>query len=123
MLRGPLRLVVCDDLEDARELLAEALQELGHQVTITADGATALATIRSGRIDAALIDIGLPDITGYDIAREVRRGSALRCIRLIAVTGFARVTDRAAALEAGFDDHLVKPASVVALLDALYRDA
>ena len=51
-------------------------------------------------------------MTGYDIAREVRRSHALHGVRLIAVTGFARSTDRAAALEAGFDDHLVKPVSV-----------
>lgn len=113
---------MCDDLKDARELLAEALRERGHQVAVAEDGAAALAQLRAGRVDAAVLDIGLPDMTGYDIAREVRRSSALQGIRLIAVTGFARATDRTAALEAGFDEHLVKPVSVVALLDALHGD-
>lgn len=119
--RRSLRLVVCDDMKDSRELLAEALRGHGHQVAIAADGAAALAKIRGGRIDAAVLDIGLPDMTGYEVAREVRRCPALRGIRLIAVTGFAGAAYRAAALESGFDAHLVKPVSVATLLDALYN--
>jgi CheY-like chemotaxis protein len=118
--RRSMRLVVCDDVADFRELLADALRGYGHQVEIAADGATALAKIRSGRVDAAMLDIRLPDMTGYEVAREVRRSPALRGTRLIAVTGFAGDAHRAAALAAGFDEYLVKPVRVAPLLDALY---
>jgi CheY-like chemotaxis protein len=118
-----LCLVVCDDDEDSRELLAEALRERGHQVAIAAYGAAALAQIHAGRVDAVLLDLGLPDMTGYEVAREVRRCPALRGIRLIAVTGYAGKAHRAAAREAEIDEYLVKPVRVATLLDALYGDA
>jgi len=117
-----LCLVVCDDDADSRELLAEALRRCGHQVAIAADGAAALAQIHAG-INAVVLNLGLPDMTGFEVAREVRRCPALCGIRLIAVTGFSGEAYRAAAFESGFDEHLVKPVPVATLLDALYGGA
>jgi CheY-like chemotaxis protein len=124
--RRPLRLVVCDDAEDTRELLADVLRGEGHDVTVTSDGYSAINAIAEVSPDAALIDIGLPDISGYEVARAVRSAGNPTQPRLVAVTGYGSAADRAAAYDAGFDAHLTKPANLRALLDAIYgraRDA
>lgn len=117
-----LRAVVCDDAADLRELVADLLRMKGHQVTITEDGPSAIAAILSEHPDVALIDIGLPEMDGYEVARRLRKeldGAAPR-IRLIAMTGYGQAADRASALQAGFDAHIVKPASADKIMRALY---
>jgi signal transduction histidine kinase len=116
----PLRAVVCDDAPDLRELVADLLRLRGHDVTVVDDGPSAVELITKTKPDVALIDIGLPEMDGYEVARRIR--SALTDVRprLIAMTGYGQASDRAAAFDAGFDAHIVKPASADKILRALY---
>jgi signal transduction histidine kinase len=116
----PLRAVVCDDASDLRDLVADLLRLRGHEVAVVGDGPAAIALVVSDKPDVALIDIGLPDMDGYEVAREIRRQLPEHKVRLIAMTGYGQASDRAAAFEAGFDAHIVKPASADKILRALY---
>jgi len=115
-----LRAVVVDDAADLRELVAELLRMKGHDVKTVEDGPSALALIRSELPDVALIDIGLPEMDGYEVARALRRELPPKKLRLIAMTGYGQASDKAHALEAGFDAHIVKPASADKIMRALY---
>jgi len=115
-----LRAVVCDDAPDLRELVADLLRMKGHEVTVVEDGPSAVRVISLEKPDVALIDIGLPDMDGYEVARTLRRQMTEHQVRLIAMTGYGQATDRAAALQAGFDAHIVKPASADKIMRALY---
>jgi signal transduction histidine kinase len=116
----PLRAVVCDDAPDLRDLVADLLRLRGHDVHVVSDGPAAISLIVTEKPDVALIDIGLPDMDGYEVAREIRRQVPGTKPRLIAMTGYGQASDRAAAFEAGFDAHIVKPASADKILRALY---
>jgi CheY-like chemotaxis protein len=116
----PLRAVVCDDAPDLRDLVADLLRLRGHEVTVVGDGPAAIDVIIAERPDVALIDIGLPDMDGYEVARQIRQKLSAHRLRLIAMTGYGQASDRAAAFEAGFDAHIVKPASADKILRALY---
>ncbi len=116
----PLRAFVVDDAPDLRELVADLLRLRGLDVTVVADGLTAVQMICSQQPDVALIDIGLPEMDGYEVARQIRREIAGKGPRLIAMTGYGQATDRANAFAAGFDAHIVKPASADKILRALY---
>jgi signal transduction histidine kinase len=116
----PLRAVVCDDAPDLRDLVADLLRLRGHDVTVVGDGPAAIELILAERPDVALIDIGLPDMDGYEVARSIRAQLVDHKPRLIAMTGYGQASDRAAAFEAGFDAHIVKPASADKILRALY---
>jgi signal transduction histidine kinase len=117
-----LRAVVCDDAADLRELVADLLRMKGHEVTIVEDGPSAIKAILAEKPDVALIDIGLPEMDGYEVARRLRRDwvDANKRVRLIAMTGYGQAADRASALQAGFDAHIVKPASADKIMRALY---
>jgi CheY-like chemotaxis protein len=115
-----LRAVVCDDAPDLRDLVADLLRLHGHEVTIVENGSSAVQTICDELPDVALIDIGLPDMDGYEVAREIRRRLTDHRPRLIAMTGYGQASDRASAFEAGFDDHIIKPASADTILGALH---
>ncbi len=119
-LEKPLRAVVCDDAPDLRELVAELLRLRGHEVTVVEDGPGAIEAICRERPDVALIDIGLPEMDGYEVARQIRKTLNEHTPRLIAMTGYGQASDRTAAFEAGFDAHIVKPASADKILRALY---
>jgi CheY-like chemotaxis protein len=101
--------LLIDDDEAARESVAILLRKSGYNVTVAKDGAEALALVDDVQPSVALIDIGLPDMSGLEVARRVREKYARKQIRLIALTGYGRQEDREAALEAGCDMHLVKP--------------
>ncbi|HET7505037.1 MAG TPA: response regulator [Kofleriaceae bacterium] len=116
----PLRAVVCDDAPDLRDLVADLLRLRGHEVSVVGDGPAAIELIVAEKPDVALIDIGLPDMDGYEVARTIRRELTEHRPRLIAMTGYGQASDRAAAFEAGFDAHIVKPASADKILRALY---
>ena len=116
----PLRAVVVDDAADLRELVADLLRMKGHEVMAVEDGPSAVALIRSERPDVALIDIGLPEMDGYEVARELRRDLPSPQLRLIAMTGYGQAADKLAAKQAGFDAHIVKPASADKIMRALY---
>ena len=111
--------VVIEDNPDLRELVAELLESLGHRVSTAADGRSGLALIRAERPDVALVDIGLPDLDGYGVARALRQDLPVAPIRLIAMTGYGQDGDRARALDAGFDVHITKPATIATILRAL----
>jgi signal transduction histidine kinase/ActR/RegA family two-component response regulator len=119
---GPARRVlVVDDNRDAADSLALLLQAMGHEVATAYDGAEALA--QSGRLrpDAVLLDLGLPEMDGYEVARRLRREPGLRGVLLVALTGYGHEEDRRRTLESGFDAHLVKPADLGVLRDLLAR--
>jgi signal transduction histidine kinase len=102
------RVLVVEDNADARDMLRVTLQLTGHEVHEAHDGPSGLEAIRRVRPDVALVDIGLPHFSGYELARKAR-GEFGAAVRLVALTGFGQPEDRRRALEAGFDTHLVKP--------------
>ncbi|MES1205914.1 MAG: PAS domain S-box protein [Pseudomonadota bacterium] len=103
------RVLIVDDNEDSAEMLAAFLGEVGYDCYVAADGQRALSISREVLPDAAILDIGLPDIDGHQLAREMRASLAARTPKLIALTGYAQDGDRKLALEAGFVEHLAKP--------------
>jgi signal transduction histidine kinase len=114
-----LCLVIVDDNEDARELVAHMLESAGHTVHLAHDGPSGLETILERQPDAALIDIGLPGMTGLDLARALRERCPDLRTRLVAFTGYCGADSIARATEAGFQDHLIKPATLEAMLTCL----
>jgi CheY-like chemotaxis protein len=112
------RVLIIEDNRDSRVTLEKLLQLYGCDVSTAADGHAGFDAIRRLQPDVALVDIGLPDIDGYEVARLVRRELSDLPVRLIAVTGFGR-EDRAAIFNAGFDAHLVKPFDLKELLRTL----
>ncbi|MDQ3563232.1 MAG: PAS domain S-box protein [Pseudomonadota bacterium] len=113
---GPARrILVVEDNQDAAESLAALLELLGHAVRSVHDGASALETAAAFRPDVVLLDIGLPDINGYEVAPRLRQQPGLERIALAALTGWGQEEDRLRARTAGFDHHFVKPIDVDAL--------
>jgi CheY-like chemotaxis protein len=102
------RVLVVDDNADAAKALEHLLRAMGHEVFVAFDGTSALRQLSAARPDVALLDITMPDMSGYDLARQIR-GVLGAAVRLVALTGFGLPEDRARALEAGFDQHMVKP--------------
>ena len=92
----------------------------GHEVTVVEDGPSAVKAILESKPDVALIDIGLPDMDGYEVARQIRSAMTDAKPRLIAMTGYGQASDRQSAFAAGFDAHITKPASADKILRALY---
>jgi len=105
----PLRVLVVDDNVDAADTLGMLLEAGGHLVDVEHDSHRALERARQRRPDVALLDIGLPEMDGNELARRLRADPQTRAIALVAVTGYGQEQDRRAAFEAGFDHHLVKP--------------
>lgn len=112
------RILIVDDNRDARDMLHAMLELDGHQVQGAAEGHAAVRLAVEWTPEVALIDIGLPEVDGYEVARRIRKrlGDA---VRLIAVTGYGDAEARQLATEAGFDEHLVKPVDPDALADLL----
>lgn len=113
------RVLIVDDNEDALELLVMGMELLGHEVFSAPDGSAALTAVEAHRPDIAFMDVGLPDMDGYELARRIRRLEHQPRIRLVAVTGYGQASDRERAFQAGFDAHLVKPVSLKNIEDAL----
>lgn len=103
------RILVVDDNLDSAESLALLLGLQGHEVRTAADGLEALEAARSFRPEIVFLDIGLPRMDGYEVARRMRAEPGLAGATLIAMTGYGREEDVRRALETGFDRHLVKP--------------
>ena len=114
-----LSVVVVEDDLDIRDALESLLAIWGHEVSIARDGHEGVEMISRLRPDVALVDIGLPGIDGYEVARAVRAAFGDGPPRLIAMTGFGQESDQRRAYEAGFDRHLVKPSSPEELRAAL----
>jgi len=110
-----LRAVVVDDNVDAAESLADLLRMLGHEVQVAHDGPEGLATARAVRPDVVLLDIGLPGMNGYEVARRLRSDPEFSAL-LVAVSGYGRDEDRRLSREAGIEHHFVKPIDFRSLL-------
>jgi signal transduction histidine kinase/ActR/RegA family two-component response regulator len=104
------RILVVDDNTDAKEMLALLLQNAGYDVRTAADAEAALASIDSWHPELAVLDIGLPGMDGYELAHRIRMKWRTADLKLIALTGYGRKSDRERALKSGFDAHLTKPA-------------
>ncbi|MDB4960130.1 MAG: Chemotaxis protein methyltransferase CheR [Myxococcales bacterium] len=115
------RVLIVDDNTDAAEMLAEALSELGHETRIAHDGPSGLGVVESFVPDIAFLDIGLPAMDGYELARRMRVQVARPELRLVALTGYGQDSDRKRSAEAGFDYHLVKPIDVRAVVSTIKR--
>ena len=116
---GPRRIMIVEDHRDAAEMLAMVLAAQSHQVHIAADGHAALQAVAQFRPDIMFIDIGLPGMSGYDLAERVRSDRSLGQVILVALTGYGGPDDRTRALESGFDHHVVKPIEESALGELL----
>jgi PAS domain S-box-containing protein len=110
--------LVIEDNADARQSLRTLLEHEGHRVDEAADGLSGLARAEATRPDVLLVDIGLPGLDGYEVARRVRSQRGAAPI-LVAITGYGQADDRRRSLEAGFDAHLTKPVSPDHLTDVL----
>ena len=116
-LRGPLRVLIVEDNRDARTTLRMLLAlSYGHDVYQASDGASGVRLALELRPDVALIDLGLPDVGGHEVARRIRAVLDVRAMRLIALTGYGSAEDRRLTRQSGFDAHLVKPEESAALL-------
>jgi len=111
--------LVVDDNVDAAEMLATLLEMNGYEVRVEFDGASALATALREPPDVALLDIGLPDMDGHELARRLRVQPATAAAVLVALTGYGQAEDQQRAQQAGFDHHMVKPADLDRLLTLL----
>jgi signal transduction histidine kinase len=111
--------LLVEDNDDGREMMAMMLGCYGYPVQHAADGFQGLATAAAARPDIALIDIGLPGIDGYEVARRMRANPDTHHVKLIALTGYGLADDQRRVMDAGFDMHLVKPVDVEQLLRAI----
>jgi signal transduction histidine kinase/CheY-like chemotaxis protein len=106
------RILLVDDNLDYAESLAMVLRAIGGEVRVAHDGASGLAEARTFRPDVAFLDIGMPGMNGFDLARALRLAPETAAAKLVAVTGFSQPADRERAREAGFDDYFVKPVEI-----------
>ena len=116
---GKPTVLLIEDNEDGREMMATMLGAFGYSVQQAADGLQGVQMAHADAPKVALVDIGLPGIDGYEVARRLRQDAATRDIKLIALTGYGLAEDQRRVLEAGFDMHLVKPVDINLLLEAL----
>jgi PAS domain S-box-containing protein len=116
------RVLIVDDNVDAADSLAMLLKSDGHEAETAYSAETALKAVENLRPEIVLLDVGLPQRDGYEIARHLRASNAVPGMRLIALTGYGQEEDRERARAAGFDDHLLKPADMEALRQLLTRE-
>lgn len=118
----PRRIVLVEDNPDVRMLLQLKLRRLGHQVEAVSTGESGIETIKSFRPHLAVVDIGLPGISGYDVARRVRNEVG-NGVFMVALSGFGQPEDKQKAIEAGFDEHITKPADAGQIENLILRAA
>jgi CheY-like chemotaxis protein len=119
--RAKPRVLVVDDYADAAELLAEALSFAGYDVSTANGGLSAIEVFESSPPDAAFVDIGMPDMDGYELARRLRASPSGADLYLVALTGHSGEAERRRSVEAGFDLHLVKPVDLTKVADLLRK--
>ena len=117
--RGPLRVLIVDDLVDAADSLAILLRRLGYEVQATYDGASALRAAAEFLPQAVLLDLALPKLDGFQVAARLRQMPDLQNVCLIALSGYGQADDVARTRTAGFDFHLIKPVNFDELLRLL----
>ena len=115
----PRRILIVDDNSDAADTLGELLGALGAKVSVAYSGPAALASVESFHPDAVILDIGMPEMDGYEVARRIRAMKLPRPPVLIALTGWGQVSDQRRSRSAGFDHHVVKPPDIEALRELL----
>jgi signal transduction histidine kinase len=113
------RILIADDNRDSAETLAALLRMEGHEVTSVHDGPVALSVFSELKPDVALLDIGMPGLTGYEVARKMRQSGPKVSLTLIAITGWGQDIDKERAFAAGFDHHLTKPVDPQRLVELL----
>jgi CheY-like chemotaxis protein len=116
---GLRRVLVVDDNRDAADSLGMLLQFLGAEVKVVHDGRAALEAMKTFRPAVVLLDLGMPDMNGLEVARRMREDPEARAVTIVALTGWGQREDRRRTQEAGFDYHLVKPADVGVLQSIL----
>ncbi len=120
---GKPRVLLIEDNDDGREMMATMLTACGYPIEHAADGLLGVQMALAHLPDVMLVDIGLPGIDGYEVARRLRKSEETRHIKLIALTGYGLAEDQRRVLEAGFDMHLVKPVDINHLLEAITQCA
>jgi two-component system CheB/CheR fusion protein len=105
----PLKILVVEDNDDSRRMLETMLKLDGHDVCAARDGEEGLAALLGDHFQVAIVDIGLPTLNGYELAKKVRLRDDGKAVYLVALTGYGQAEDRKAVFDAGFDEHLVKP--------------
>jgi CheY-like chemotaxis protein len=113
---APCRALVVDDNQDSADTLAMMIELLGHETQRLYDPRIAVETVAEFAPDVVFLDIGMPGLSGYDVARLLRASPAGARLVLVAVTGWGQPEDRRRTFEAGFDHHLVKPPEMAAIL-------
>jgi DNA-binding response OmpR family regulator len=109
--RQPQRILVVDDNRDAADMLGEFLTIMGHDVRVVYDGREALRALPEFAAQVVLLDIGLPELDGWEVARRMREVQRTALLRIIAVTGYGEDKDHQRSRRAGIDHHVVKPAN------------
>lgn len=120
-MKKTLRTLIVEDDTDAREMLVELVIALGHDASAAANAPAALAAVGAGAYDVALLDVGLPQVSGLELARQLRTNG--HSLKLVALTGYDDDETRREARVAGFDAFLVKPIQERELADVLQRVA
>ena len=120
---GPRRILIVEDSRDSRDMLRFLLEHAGHEVHEAADGPSGVEAILTVRPDIALVDVGLPGLDGFEVARRVRADARGREVRLVALTGYGLPEDHRRSQEAGFDAHLVKPVDPARLVAVIATSA
>jgi CheY-like chemotaxis protein len=118
-----LRVLVVDDNQDAADTLALLLEPLGYEVHVAYEGLGALRAVKSFDPDAVILDIGLPDLDGYAVARRIRQMPSTHRVEVIALSGWCRDEDRARSLRSGIDSYFAKPADPACIVQILARVA
>ncbi len=111
-LPPPHRILVVDDVPSAAETLATILRSRGHEVRVAFDGLSAIESVLADRPEVVLLDVAMPGLDGYEIARRLRQRPQLKDLLLVALTGYGDQESRRQALAAGFDYHIVKTADI-----------
>jgi CheY-like chemotaxis protein len=117
----PLRVLVADDNFDASETLALLLRFDGHEVQVAHDGLEAIDLFERMQPDVAILDIGMPGLSGHEVARRIRAQNTGRPVKLIALTGWGQKADKDRAAESGFDFHFTKPIEPAQLSELIKR--
>lgn len=116
---APLRILVVDDNHDAADLIADFLEIHGHQAKSAYGGREAIEVAPQFAPHVVLLDLGMPGVDGYEVAADIKRRPELSDTLVVALTAWGDAATRARAREAGFDQHLVKPASFESILNVL----
>jgi two-component system CheB/CheR fusion protein len=110
MAVGPdRRILVVDDSADNADAIGMLLQSYGYEVRVANGGTAAIELAKAFVPDVAIVDLGMPDVDGYTVARTLRRDTGLASLRLIALSGWGQESDKRRSRDAGFDRHLIKP--------------